>query len=45
MKRLWLILFVILIIGCGKRDGIQAEYYDNGQKRIEVTYKDVKGWG
>jgi len=42
MKRLLLIVLpLLLIVGCGK-NGLHTEYYENGQKKIERTYKNGK---
>ena len=52
MKRLLLIVLpLLLIVGCSKepinyettlieRDGLYTNWYENGQKRDELTYKD-----
>ena len=54
MRKLLLItLPLLLIVGCSKkpinyettlieRDGLYTNWYDNGQKRDELTYKDGK---
>ena len=52
MRKLLLItLPLLLIVGCSKkpinyettlieRDGLYTNWYENGQKRFELTYKD-----
>ena len=45
MKRLLLIILpLLLIVGCGKKDGVHTEYYDDAKKlkKSETTYKDGK---
>jgi len=38
---LLIITALMLVFGCSN-DGVITEYYENGQKRSEVTYKDGK---
>ena len=40
-QTLLIITALMLVFGCSK-DGVITEYYENGQKRSEVTYKDGK---
>jgi antitoxin component YwqK of YwqJK toxin-antitoxin module len=46
MKKLLAAMFVALLMGgCGDeeiKDGLHTEYYENGQKGSEETYKDGK---
>ena len=43
MKKILLIITALmLIVGCGKKDGVHTEWYKNGQKKSEVTYKNGK---
>ena len=52
MKAILFAMFVgLLMVGCGEdtQNGIQTEYWENGQKKWEGTYKDgkfisVKSW-
>ena len=40
-----LCVFVLLLVGCGKPDGVETLWYENGQKRSETNYKDGKEHG
>jgi len=41
MKNTILILISLLFLtGCITVDGLHTEWYDNGQKRVEVNFKD-----
>jgi len=41
MKRLWIILTSLLFVACEeKKNGSYIEYWDNGQKKVESTYKN-----
>ena len=45
MKVMLYSLFVVfLMVGCEQdiKNGLYTEYYDNGQKSVEETYKDGK---
>ena len=45
MKRYTIgLITLLLIVGCGK-NGLHTYWHENGQKKIEGTYKDGKGNG
>ena len=37
-----LCVFVLLLVGCGKPDGMETGWYESGQKSSETNYKDGK---